>query len=150
MSELTIRSYEPRDISAIIALESACARAPQWGKAFWRTNFLNDAARRGVFVSEIDEQVCGYLVVSYAVEIAELESVAVGESARHSGVGQALCEHAMQWARGQGAKTMELEVRESNATAVALYRRLGFVEQGKRVKFYRDPIEDAVLMAAKL
>jgi len=150
MSELTIRSYEQRDIAAIVALERACTGAPQWGEAFWRGRFSGDAALRGVFVAEIDGEVRGYSVASYAVGIAELESVAVSASARRSGLGQALCEQVMEWARKCGAKSMELEVRESNGAALGLYRQIGFVEQGKRPKYYRDPEEDAVLMAAKL
>jgi len=150
MSELTIRSYEPRDIAAIVALERACAGAPQWGEAFWRGGFSDAAAPRGVFVAEMDGQVRGYSVASYAAGIAELESVAVSASTRRSGLGKVLCERAMQWARELGAKSMELEVRESNAAALGLYRQIGFVEQAIRPKYYRDPEEDAVLMAAKL
>jgi ribosomal-protein-alanine N-acetyltransferase len=56
----------------------------------------------------------------------------------------------MQWARELGATTIELEVRESNAAARGLYRRMEFVEQGRRAKYYSKPPEDAVLMAAKL
>ena len=150
MRELTIRSYEPQDITAIVALERACAGAPQWGETFWRGRAPGDAPLRGVFVAEIDERVCGYSVASNAVGVAELESVAVSESRRRDGVGQALCERAMLWARQCGATSMELEVRESNAAALALYCRIGFAVQGIRPKYYREPEEDAVLMVAKL
>src|ERR1700722_13134866 len=129
MSELIIRSYEPRDLAAIMVLERACAEAPQWGEAFWCNGFSADAAMHGVFVAEIDEQVCGYSVAAIAVDIGELQSVVVNEGARRGGVGRALCENAMSWARERGAKSMELEVRESNGAALALYKRLGFVEQ---------------------
>jgi [ribosomal protein S18]-alanine N-acetyltransferase len=56
----------------------------------------------------------------------------------------------MLWARKCGAKSIELEVRESNVAALGLYRRLGFIEQDKRKRYYKDPEEDAVLMTAKL
>jgi ribosomal-protein-alanine N-acetyltransferase len=145
-----VRAYGPQDISAIVALERASAGAPQWGEAFWRRGFPGDAALRGVFIAEAAEQLCGYAVACYAAGIAELESVAVSESARRSGVGRALCKRVMEWARERGAKSIELEARESNAEALGLYRRMGFLEQGKRPKYYKDPEEDAVLMAAKL
>jgi [ribosomal protein S18]-alanine N-acetyltransferase len=150
VSEVRVRTYGQRDIAAVVALERACAGAPQWGDAFWRGGFPEDAALRGVFIAEIDEQICGYSVACYSVGVAELESVAVSAGARRRGVGRALCEQAIQWARGHGAQAIELEVRESNAAARGLYRRMGFVEQGKRVSYYKDPEEDAVLMAAKL
>jgi ribosomal-protein-alanine N-acetyltransferase len=148
--ELSVRSYEPHDIAAILALERECATAPQWGEGFWRGHFPGDAALRGVIVAEMDEQVHGYVVVAQAVGIAELQSVVVSADMRQQGLGLALCERAMQWARKCGAKSIELEVRGSNVAALGLYRRLGFVEQGKRPKYYRDPEEDAVLMAAQL
>jgi len=138
------------DITAVLALERECTGAPQWGESFWRGVFHGDAALRGVFVAKAGDQVCGYSVASYAAGVAELESVAVSESARRIGLGRALCERVMQWAREQGATSIELEVRESNVAALSLYRRLGFVEQGKRAKYYKEPVEDAVLMAAKL
>jgi len=150
VSDVLVRLCGPHDIPAIIALERACAEAPQWGEAFWRGGFPGETALRAVFVAEAGEQICGYSVASYAVGIAELESVAVSESARRSGLGRALCERVMQWARERGAKSMQLEVRESNAAALSLYRRLGFVEQGKRPKYYKEPVEAAVLMSAKV
>ena len=150
MSDVRVRPYGPHDVPAILALERACVEAPQWGEAFWRGGFPGDAALRAVFVAEVDERVCGYSVASSAADIAELESVAVSESARRSGLGLALCERVMQWARERGAKSMQLEVRESNVAALSLYQQLGFVEQGKRPKYYKEPVEDAVLMAAKL
>ena len=150
MSEMKVRGYEKRDIPAILTLERECAEAPQWGEAFWRNGFPGDAALRGVFVAEIDEQVCGYSVVAIAVDIGELQSVVVSSVARRSGVGLALCKRAMEWARKKRAVSIQLEVRESNAPALGLYKRLGFSEQGKRPKYYKDPVEDAVLMSAQL
>jgi ribosomal-protein-alanine N-acetyltransferase len=65
-------------------------------------------------------------------------------------VGKALCIAAMAWARGRALKLIELEVRASSVGAVALYRSLGFMERGTRRRYYRDPIEDAVMMSALL
>jgi ribosomal-protein-alanine N-acetyltransferase len=69
---------------------------------------------------------------------------------RGMGVGKALCGAAMKWAAEQGAEMMELEVRASNVVARRMYAGLGFVEQGLRRGYYRDPVEDAVLMSARL
>jgi ribosomal-protein-alanine N-acetyltransferase len=150
VNKVTVRAYGPHDIPAIAALERASAGAPQWGEAFWRREVPGDAPLREVFVAEIDDQLCGYVVACYAVGVAELESVAVSAIARRGGLGQTLCERAMQWARERGAKAMELEVRDSNAAALGLYQRMGFVEQGRRPLYYKDPVESAVLMTAKL
>jgi ribosomal-protein-alanine N-acetyltransferase len=45
---------------------------------------------------------------------------------------------------------MELEVRVGNQAALGLYAALGFVEQGRRARYYRDPVEDAVMMRMEL
>jgi ribosomal-protein-alanine N-acetyltransferase len=50
------------------------------------------------------------------------------------------------WAREQGVTDLALEVRVSNEAAMGLYRRFGFVEQGRRRGYYERPVEDAVLM----
>ncbi len=70
--------------------------------------------------------------------------------ARRKGIGKALCQQVMDWSRYAGASELELEVRASSDGALALYRSLGFVEQGRRRDYYRNPTEDAVLMAVPL
>jgi ribosomal-protein-alanine N-acetyltransferase len=47
-------------------------------------------------------------------------------------------------------REVTLEVRASNHPALALYRSLGFVETGRRPRYYVDPVEDAVLLSLEL
>jgi RimJ/RimL family protein N-acetyltransferase len=61
----------------------------------------------------------------------------VDRSWRARGVGSALLHAAIVWARGLGLHKLSLEVFPSNDAALALYRKLGFVEEGRRVKQYR-------------
>src|SRR6516165_5424590 len=56
---------------------------------------------------------------------------------RGRGVGSALIQAAIGWARSQGLHKLCLEVFAHNAAAIALYRKSGFVEEGRRVKQYR-------------
>lgn len=56
---------------------------------------------------------------------------------RGRGVGTALMEAAIAWAREQGLHKLSLDVFPHNEAAIALYRKLGFVEEGRRVKQYR-------------
>jgi ribosomal-protein-alanine N-acetyltransferase len=104
---------------------------------------------RASFVAEGNEEIFGFAVASRAGQTAELESVAVAPSARRRGIGKKLCQQVMDWSRS-GASELELEVRVSSDGALALYRSLGFVEQARRREYYRNPTEDAVLMAARL
>jgi len=81
---------------------------------------------------------------------SELESVAVSSDARRAGVGRSLCAAVIEWCRTQGAAEIELEVRAGSAGAIALYLGLGFVAEGRRSGYYREPTDDGVLMRLKL
>jgi [ribosomal protein S18]-alanine N-acetyltransferase len=144
-----VRRAAAADVEAMQVVAAACAEAPQWSAAVWRGAFAEDGLRVG-WVAEMEGGVVGFIVVSCVAGVAEVESLAVLREARRRGVGRALCREGMAWARGVGARSMELEVRASSEAALGLYRSLGFVEQGRRKGYYREPVEDAVLMAAVL
>jgi len=58
-----------------------------------------------------------------------------------------LLETALEFSRLAGSARAYLEVRASNGPALALYKRHGFGESGRRAQYYRDPVEDAVLLS---
>lgn len=148
-----MRRALPADVDAIVAIEQACAEAPHWSEAVWNAVLSEEEGSEPVrvgFVSEGSGGVVGFVVVSCACGVAELESVAVAEAARRRGVARTLCTEAMAWSRGRAAQVIELEVRASSVDALALYGSLGFAERGRRRGYYRDPTEDAVLMSASL
>jgi len=148
-----IRRASPNDLDAVLEIAQACAEAPHWSHAQWLAALIpnqNMAPMRAVFAAERNGGILGFAVASRAGELAELESVAVSQSARRKGIGKALCLEVMDWSRNAGASELELEVRASSDGALKLYRSLGFVEQARRRQYYRNPTEDAVLMAARL
>ena len=63
--------------------------------------------------------------------------MAVAREWRGRGVGSALLAAAIEWARERGLHKLSLGVFPHNAAAIALYRKFGFVEEGRRVKQYR-------------
>jgi ribosomal-protein-alanine acetyltransferase len=150
--EVVVRAARAEDFEAIFALEHACVGAPHWSATIWRGLLAGQGTLpiRSVMVAELGKEIVGFVVVSGTVEAVELESVAVKQALRGQGIGGELCRAAMRWAEEQGTAKVELEVRASNAAARAMYGSLGFVEQGVRVRYYRAPEEDAVLMMAAL
>ncbi|MGA7159254.1 MAG: ribosomal protein S18-alanine N-acetyltransferase [Acidobacteriaceae bacterium] len=149
----SIRHALTSDTPAILHIEQACPEAPHWSEASWRevlANKENQQPARAAFVAEDPTGVLGFAVATCTKDLSELETVAVSPPARRQGIGQALIQAAAEWSRKRGAMSMELEVRASSHGAQSLYRSLGFVEQGIRRGYYRDPSEDAVLMAANL
>ena len=141
------------DLQAIIVIEKSSAEAPHWSEAVWAAALANEEGReplRATFLAESGGRVVGFIVVSCAVGVAELESIAVGVAERRQGVGTVLCGEALAWSRRKAAEVIELEVRASSMGALALYRSLGFMKRGRRKGYYRYPTEDAVMMSALL
>jgi RimJ/RimL family protein N-acetyltransferase len=72
---------------------------------------------------------------------------------RGQGVGSALLRAAVDWARGQGLHKLCLEVFPHNAAAIAMYRKTGFAEEGRRVRQYRrasGELWDSIVMGLEL
>ena len=109
-----------------------------------------------VFVAEAPTGVVGRLSIArdgnpVSHHVAELGlMVAAGE--RRRGVGTALMEEAVKWARAAGVTKLELHVFPHNEPAIALYRKLGFQDEGHRRRHYRiaGHYVDAILMALHL
>jgi ribosomal-protein-alanine N-acetyltransferase len=90
--------------------------------------------------------VAGYVVIWLVADEAELANLAVAPDRRRQGIGQYLLDAAMAEAVAGGAVSLYLEVRESNVAARALYGGRGFVAVGRRASYYRNPVEDALLL----
>ena len=80
----------------------------------------------------------------------EILHIATKPEYRGMGYGFALLCAVLDAMRGGGTETVFLEVRESHAPAIGLYEKCGFTISGRRKRYYRDPTEDAVLMAKSL
>jgi [ribosomal protein S18]-alanine N-acetyltransferase len=91
----------------------------------------------------------GMILARITEDEAEVLTLAVAPPARRQGVAAALLAGAMAAAREQAARTMVLEVAIGNAAARALYQRAGFIEAGRRPRYYADG-GDALILRAGL
>ncbi len=91
----------------------------------------------------------GMLLGRVVTEEAEVLTVAVAPAARRRGVGSALVRHAAREGRRRGARSLFLEVSAANAAAWRLYSAAGFVEIGRRRRYYTGGI-DALVMKLML
>ena len=83
-----------------------------------------------LFLAEVDDQAVGYLHVELDAGVAEI-GMAILVGFRRRGLGTALMEAAIDWARSRGADRIHLDVFPHNDAAIALYARLGFVETAR-------------------
>jgi ribosomal-protein-alanine N-acetyltransferase len=97
--------------------------------------------------------VLGYLVAMKGVDEVHLLNLTVAPDFQRQGWARLMMEGLVLWSRGQGARQLWLEVRESNTRALEVYRRFGFGQMGVRKQYYPlapNRREDAVVMSLKL
>ena len=97
-----------------------------------------------------DGLVAGYVGMMYVLDEGYISNVAVAPEYRRQGVADALLDALTDRARALRLSFLTLEVRESNAPAVALYQKHGFAPVGRRKDYYEKPREDALLMTRVL
>ena len=92
------------------------------------------------------DEVVGYIGSQTAVDETDVMNVAVHPDHRRKGIAEALIEMLIKQLQEQGSHALMLEVRASNAPAIALYEKMGFRQVGLRKNYYRNPKEDALIL----
>ena len=146
-TEIRVSPLQARHIQAVAALENRIFSDP-WSQNTLRGELESPLSRW--FVLEEGGRVLGYVATMNIAGEVHVTNVAVDPQHRRRGYARLRLWHAMRFARQSGAFCMTLEVRESNAPAIALYRALGFAPVGLRPRYYHDPEESALLMTLQL
>ncbi|TML45902.1 MAG: ribosomal-protein-alanine N-acetyltransferase [Actinobacteria bacterium] len=145
MTRVALRRLEMRDLNAIERIERASYPTP-WSRSMFASELAKPSSIcLGAFDLETLELV-GYLVISRYVDAWHVMNVAVAGEHRRRGIATMLLERLFEVTAGRGRRGYTLEVRVSNAGAVALYERLGFKPRGVRRGYYTDNREDALIM----
>jgi [ribosomal protein S18]-alanine N-acetyltransferase len=143
-----IRPMTQSDLEAVCAIERRAYQFP------WSRGIFMDCLRVP-YVCEILEEhgaAIGYAVMSMGGDEAHLLNLCLDTPARRRGLGWTMLDHLMSYATREGARVLYLEVRPSNTTAIALYRRAGFVRIGVRKNYYQAAggREDALVLSRSL
>jgi ribosomal-protein-alanine N-acetyltransferase len=142
-----MRPASRTDLAGLVALERD-AFADPWTEAQLRDAM--DWAGAIAIVAENDAALVGYVLGRVVVDQAEILSLAVAGSHRRRGVGRELLAAALTMMIDRGAASAWLEVRVSNLPARAMYESAGFVAAGLRRDYYRQPLEDAMVLRRDL
>ncbi len=154
---IAIRTMRPADLSDVMRIERQSFTMP-WQESTFRALMRRPSAAlltaetigMGADDPEAVEEIVGFAVLWFAADEAELGDFAVDPDWRGRGIGTRLLESSIELARNRGARTLYLEVRESNAAARALYEKRGFQVIGRRPGYYSEPLEDACVMRLDL
>ena len=142
---LALRPATPADLATLTALEAQAFAAPD---RFARRNLRRMLASKSAWLvlAELDGHVAGSAILLFRKDarVARLYSIATHPALAGKGVGAALIAACARAARERGCDRLRLEVRASNARAIALYERSGFSLRGGQKAYYADG-EDALV-----
>lgn len=141
--DISIKDARPEDIPKIAEIERLCFTTP-WSEEAFASQLTSNPVFKALIV---DGDIAGYAIIDTQIlPESELFNIAVSPEYRGKGLSKLLMDSALEDARKRGAETVLLEVRASNAAAIALYEKYGFVQNGVRKGYYSCPKEDAILM----
>lgn len=140
---MIVRKMTEQDVPSIAQLEKACFSDP-WSEKSIASELSNPLS--SWFVAADDEDVLGYVGSQSVLDGADMMNIAVSHHARRQGVAVALINALIGELKTRGVKFLMLEVRQSNAPAISLYKKLGFSQVGVRRNYYRNPKENALIL----
>jgi len=143
-SPVTLRPMGPDDVSAAVEIEREVDPDPWPADQF--SELLELTVGFGWVGEDPSGQVVGYALGWVVGDEAELANLVVAPDHQRRGIGTRLLRRFLDDAAGRGARKVYLEVRESNATARSMYEGYGFRVVGRRKGYYRNPLEDALVM----
>ena len=139
------RPLAAADLVAVADLERRAFPDPWSARSF--AQLLALPTVRGFVLDEPGGRPIGYGICSMVEDEGEILNLAVEPVLRRHGAGALLVNAMLAWLKEGGVARVFLEVRASNAAAIALYARVGFRPLGTRRGYYQEPREDALTMA---
>ena len=140
---MIIEKMNSSHVAQIAQLEKICFSDP-WSEKSVASELDNKLAFWLVAAEE--DTVAGYIGSQTVIDETDMMNVAVHPDFRRKGIAEALVNTLVGNLKKMGSRCLTLEVRASNAPAIALYEKLGFAEIGRRKNYYRNPREDALIL----
>ena len=133
------------DVEAIAVIENQCFTVP-WSYEMLYSDIVNSVVADYFVAKDETDVVVGFCGMYDVAEEAHVTNIAVLPQFRGLGIAGQLVAAMIANAKAHGCQAMTLEVRRSNAPAIHLYEKYGFVTEGIRKGYYSDNGEDAFIM----
>ena len=140
---MIIETMKSSHVAQVAQLEKICFSDP------WSANSIASELTNKLsfwLVAMEGDTVAGYIGSQTVMDESDMMNVAVHPDFRRKGIAEALVNGLVEELKRKESRCLTLEVRASNAPAIALYEKLGFVEVGRRKNYYRNPREDALIL----
>ena len=146
---IPIRNLAESDLAMVEAISAASPGAARWSVLAYQA-MLRDPLQGRVLVACDDGRVVAFVCIRVVAGEAEVMNLAVEPAWRRQHIAFRLLEQGLRLAAIEGAHRVFLEVRKTNEAALRLYERFGFTVIGARTGYYKDPLEDAVVLGRSL
>jgi len=133
------------DVEAISEIENICFAVP-WSIEMLRSDIVDSIVADYFVAKDQQGRILGFCGMYDVAEEAHVTNIAVLPQFRGRGVASELVAAMIKNAQAHGCQGITLEVRVGNTSAIRLYRKHGFVTEGKRKGYYSDSGEDALIM----
>jgi ribosomal-protein-alanine N-acetyltransferase len=145
LEEVVIRDMSVHDLNDVHLIESRIDTMP------WSVNALKyEIENRDSIlkVASLDKKIIGYACIRTLLDVTHVMKIAVLPRHRRKGIGSLLLRGSLNELRTSGSDVsyITLEVRSSNSAAIKLYNKFGFRVTGKRIDYYKNPVEDGIVM----
>lgn len=140
---MTIIPMNKDHVAQIAGLERLCFGDP-WSEGSIASELDNPLSLW--LVAEQNGAVCGYVGSQTVLDETDMMNIAVNPDCRRQGIAAALISELVARLKERGSHILRLEVRVSNAPAIALYYSMGFIQLGIRKNYYRNPKENALIL----
>ncbi len=145
-SSISIEPMKQDHIPGLVKIENACFSRP-WTHDGFAAEL--DSSTANFYVALSDGVPVGYIGFQAVLDEGYVDNIAVLPEYRRRGIAKKLMETAFERCAVLGLSFLSLEVRKSNAAAIALYESYQFKTEGIRKNFYSAPREDALMMTAR-
>jgi [ribosomal protein S18]-alanine N-acetyltransferase len=144
---VTIRKMREKDLETIAVMEKQIFPDP-WSYDAFKSDLNNEMA--WPIVAVIDDVVVGYTCLYIVAGEVQIGNFAVAIDYRNQGIAKVMMNEVIKITQDRKCDSIFLEVRESNLPAQKLYSSFGFNSVGRRVGYYRNPRENAIIMVKEL
>ncbi|MBE6903191.1 MAG: ribosomal-protein-alanine N-acetyltransferase [Ruminococcaceae bacterium] len=142
---MNIKKLDISHLEEVSQIENKCFNDP------WSIEMLEESFENGLFFGYFSQDLlCGYILIYFVLDEANIMNVAVLPEFRKNGYGDALVKYALKIAKEKECVRAFLEVRQSNIAAQTLYQKNSFVIDGIRKNYYSNPTENAILMHCEI
>lgn len=154
--EVSITRMTEHDLLEVVEMEESTGLS-RWGWAAYYAELQGDN-KHLMLVARLPVAharrhfpgLAGYIVARIGADELHINNVAVRDGHRRRGIGRSLLDHIIAEGRRAGVTRAFLELRAGNSAALALYKSSGFSVTSRRVRYYSDPVEDALVMITQL